>query len=721
MNAPAALRNLTLAALCLLGACTPARREVQGNIVRSIHFDGNGSFFSGNNDYQLQGAMEQDDSSFGIATFPLNYLARPAVLDRTVLARDAYRLETWYAEHGWFDARFEGWEVHQIRRQSFKRAGMVRVLGHVDPGRPSLIREFIIDGADSAATRVFTSSIQRTGSIQKGGQFDLETVEYTRDELLTLFRNNGYPYASVTTEVAAYPEDYVADVIFHVNAGIPARLGAIEVVGAEAVDPEVVLETLPFRQGDPYDAKKLRSGQQRLFALGTYAIVNIEPDLSDPELAEVPVTVRLTETRFQTVRLGGGAEYNAPQLTPRIAAQYRHVNLFERLLQFELGGTLGYRFAPGGEQIDDTPWNFDVKAGLSTPRLAGPRWGLSADVSVVQETLPNQYTYINPKASLRLIHRFTDAVSVDLGPTAQYYRIVSDDNGGLLARSLFGADFSGAYRLSTFDIGFTADWRDDPLNTTRGTYYRASARQAFPLLGSGTEGQTYVFTELGGEARTYRRVRTSGSPFTIALRARGRVMLSESKNEDGTSVSIPYPERIFQGGSADLRGFRLNQVGPYETVCTYSANPTPGRVANPFENTPNADSEVSRRHLPVGGEADALLSGEIRFPLPYGLSFVPFLDTGLLAPTVQEISPNQIRVAGGVGVRYNSVVGPIRVDLGFRPLYAEDRAASAVFGCEGLDAQPRGFDLLSGFGGQVGDSRTVPFAINLIVTIGHAF
>ena len=448
--------------------------------------------------------------------------------------------------------------------------------------------------------------------------------------------------------------------------------------------------------------------------------MNIVPDLSDPTNPNVPILIKLTETRFQTLRLGGGADFQGGNLTPRLATRYRHVHLFDRLIQAELRTSVGYRFAIDGSSTDDSRYTYGVNLGVSTPRLAGPNWGLTAQASVEQDQIPDQYVYLNPKTSLRVTHRFTDAVSVTFGPSLEVYKIltVEGDNAQVLIRSLFGAGFDGTYQLATLDFGFTADWRDDPLDTKRGTYYRAGVRQALPIFAPSPDAKPYTFTDLLGEARTYRRIRGNGNkPFTIALRARGQVLLSEGLDDDGQVVGVPYPELTFLGGSADLRGFRINQVGPYETVCTYSDS----NVADAFGQSPTSGTELARRHLPVGGQASALFSAEGRFALPYGLSFVPFVDTGLLSPTLGSISPSQIRVAGGVGVRYASIVGPIRLDLAVRPLFPEDRAARATFGCQLGDVQARGVDLFSTFGAGTGSDRNIPFALNLIITIGQAF
>jgi outer membrane protein assembly factor BamA len=613
----------------------------------------------------------------------------------------------WYAHHGWFEARFDGWEVHRIRRGGRKRAGVVRIVGHVEPGPPSLVRGFEITGLDTVPLRVFGQTVRRTGYVAEGSQFDLESTDLTRDLLLGLLADHGYPHARVGVDVQAFPDAREVDVRFDVDSGPSARFGEVSVEGLERVAERVVRDAITITPGEAFDRAELGISQQRLFALGAFSLVNVEPELSDPEADVVPVTIKLTETRFRTFRLGGGADVDSGLVTPRVSTGWRHVYLFRRLLRADAAATVGY--ALGRTDREAGRETYSVSGSLSAPQLAGPRWQLRAATEVVREVQAQQYAYFRPSASTRLTYKPLWWVALDLGPSLQLYRIVggSQENEALLGRLLFGVD-RAEYALLTVDGGVTADWRDDPLNTTRGSYYRLGLRQALP-----TPAGRYVFTDLVGEARTYARVRLGDrTPFTLAARLRARALLPF--NDQG----IPYPEKSFQGGSASLRGFRTNQVGAYETLCTY----TPGRVADGFSGQPYAGEELTLRHLPVGGEADALASVEARVDWAYGISVAPFVDAGLLAPTLGEIHPRHARVAAGIGFRYASLVGPIRFDVAVRPLYPEDGLPRAVVGCRAGDVVPRAFDALSAFQKQRDpDTRSIPFAIGFTIAIGQAF
>ena len=154
---------LWLCFLCTV-ACTPARREVRGDLITQVRFEGNGGPFSGHNDYQLRSQLEQERSGFGALLFPLMYVARPAVLNPSALDLDAWRIEVWYAHHGWFDARFHGWAIHEIRARGRKRSAVVEATGLVEPGPLSVYREFEIEGLDRTTT-LFANSVRRTGFV----------------------------------------------------------------------------------------------------------------------------------------------------------------------------------------------------------------------------------------------------------------------------------------------------------------------------------------------------------------------------------------------------------------------------------------------------------------------------------------------------------------------------------------------------------------------------
>jgi outer membrane protein assembly factor BamA len=260
-----------------------------------------------------------------------------------------------------------------------------------------------------------------------------------------------------------------------------------------------VRDALAFEPGEVWDGRLLQKSQQRLFALGTFSLVDVSPsrDVEPGEQREVPVTVAITESRFQTVRAGVGANYDGILLEPRLSTSYRHVHLLDRLLQAELTGQIGYSIGSGNlgpERGSRTTGSLALS--MSTPRLAGPHTGLAVSAALSRDIFGGQYLKLDQTADARFTWRPDPDVTVDVGPGVERTRI--GDGGQRLLREVFGRDFDGTYVLAAFGAGLTIDWRDDPLATTRGSWFQVGVRQTLPL---GT--RPYVFSELSGDARTF--------------------------------------------------------------------------------------------------------------------------------------------------------------------------------------------------------------------------
>jgi outer membrane protein assembly factor BamA len=707
-------RLLLLLVVTLAAACTPARREVETDLVARIQFDGNGGPLSGHNDYQLQSQMEQAESSFGALLWPMMYFARPAAFDRDALDRDAFRLEVWYAHNGWFDARFDGWTLRKIRNQGKRRAAALAITGHIDPGPASMFGELTITGLDKTS-EIFGRTIRRIGYIQPASQFNLESVYLTRDRMIQVLRDRTRAYAEVDVDIVANPEERIVDVTFAVDPGPVTRFGPITVQGNEVVPTQVIVEKLAFTSGEPYDHSRLGRSQRDLFDLGLFGVVNVAADLSDPEVTEIPVTVRVTESYFRRLRVGGGANYDGQSVTPRLSVDYRHTNLFHRLLRFEAGAESGVAIGLG--QSTAVQPIVTLSTGLSTPRLAGPNWGLGLSALVRQDLQNGQFAYREGEAHLDLGWTPSRKVAVGLGPSWQIFQFLQFDSPlqQLIAASLFGRDFKNPYQLMTLDGRVSVDWRDHPVETTRGSFHTLSVKHALPVPAFDSAGQPvqgFHFTDITADTRIYRtlkfRKRAVDYPFSWAGRLKGRLV------QQWNSRDVPYPERIFMGGATDVRGFRGQHMGPYDVLCLYD----PARQGS-FTGEPGAGLAVNRIELPTGGRLGVHGTVELRYEWAYDITWAAFTDMGVLVETPRDLSLDDLRVSAGIGARYRSLIGPVRIDLAFRPLYDDASGIQPQFiNCLSDDQNLRRFDLFTRWRNDNRD--TPPIAANLLFAIGQA-
>lgn len=712
-------RRVCIGLLAACVACVPARRKVGGEIVRSIAFEGNGGALSGHNDLQLRKQMEQEVTSAGLLLFPLNTFVEPKLLERDALVRDAYRLEVWYAHHGWFDARVLGWSTFERRRRSERRAGIVDVRGTVEPGEPSMIRDVSFSG-ETPSTRVLARTVLRTGYLQPGSQYDLSLAELDRLQLETQLKRSGFAYARVDLDMDAHPDEKAVDVRLTMHPGISADYGPITIEGNEAVATRFIEQNLRIQQGQPYRLDALTAAQNRLFDMNTFGQVAVRPDLSDPTREDVPITVRVGENKFASLKFGVGLRLEALQsIEPNVSARFRHTNLFRQLIGLELFGSVGAaNSATSGTRTGLVPV-YRTRASFLYPRMFGQKVAQQLQLEVERGVQQGLGAYLNPEADFRSIWKPVDVLVMSLGPHVEQFEYLEledtepDNPTEIAARRLFGSDeLIDVYRITSVDFGLTLDWRDDPLTTKRGSFLQVTQRTAFPL----TE-KDYTFLAFTGDWRIFRPIRVgSDVPLTLATRLYGKALVPLGGSD------LPYPELAFLGGSTSMRGFPSRGLGPYTTFSVPVFDPQGVQ-----ETDADGNPIIRRYYVPRGGSLGMVLSEELRYYGSYGLTYALFVDAatlanpgrsfgdGLPAPLFQSLQDG-FRIAGGVGVRYGSPIGPIRVDIAVRPRYPEDYCTTGKEGgCVEAVGRRRRLDLIQTF-----DKDTpLPVAFMIFLAFGE--
>jgi outer membrane protein assembly factor BamA len=730
-----AVRLLGVVALGIaLAACASARRKAQGDIVRDVHFAGNGGALSGQSSYVLRGQIATRGSGFGVTTWGLDAFVRGADFKPDLLDSDSYRLEVWYAHHGWFDAAVNAWAIEEISPRTKHKAGVFDVVGVVVPGERSLVRHVDVVGL-TPVTESIGRNLVRTSTIQPELPFVYDDANYAKGDLTTRLEEAGFAYAKVDLQIDAFPTAHAVDITLSADQGIPAVFGDIVVHGNEVVPEAVIRDELRIVTGDPYRVSTLRDAQRHLFDMGVFSVVTVEPDLTHPDLARIPIDVTLSEAKFRTLRLGGGFDYDST-LRPTVMATYRHTNLFHQLVKFEVRLQFGWQF--GFSAATDALITHD-SLSIQQPRLLGSRkFGARITTSYTQDLLNQQLPYQNPQVDASLTWRPVHDVLVAAGPhweEKRFFGLEANPQAALAAKVAYGEGFKNPYRLTTFDINATIDERDDPIDARRGTYTVLGARQSVPF-----GPDDFFYSQLSADARGYapfpalpkwlRRPdeRATGLGQRIGRTPAGlvRLMLPENLAIRGYATAMqpwggrptPFPERKFLGGAQNLRGFWSDAVGPYSCACLET--PTGGGDA--FTMEPHAGKDVKAYYLPEGGQFAALTSVEARYDTPWGFRGAVFFDAGFLGNQVAKLSPaKDLRVGYGFGARYKSPIGILRGDLAFRPLYPEDWGPTQYINCDLEHRIPRSFDVFSlPKGNRDLGNRWIPFAVGFYIGFGEA-
>lgn len=189
--------------------------------------------------------------------------------------------------------------------------------------------------------------------------------------------------------------------------------------------------------------------------------------------------------------------------------------------------------------------------------------------------------------------------------------------------------------LASLDAGVFRDSRDNPLDPTRGRFYAVDLRLAQGFLGSDTH-----FVKGFAQAFFHRELSDS------LLWAHG-YRLGLAHGFDGRP--IVGDERFEAGGANSVRGFETNSLGPRDTIF----------------------------NEPLGGEAVLVLNQELRYRHPSGMGAVLFWDAGNVFAGVADLSFD-LRHSLGVGIRYRSPVGLVRLDWAFPLARKEDESGSRL-------------------------------------------
>lgn len=440
------------------------------------------------------------------------------------------------------------------------------------------------------------------------------TVLAREAAIVDALRARGHPFAKVISRDPVVDDAaHVMDVTFTVEPGPVAGIGEVSVRGTENIDPAVVRSFIYAEPGDPYSPKAItdmRRAVAKVEGLGSIRIREGEALDADGNL---PIFVEVTERERNLI--GVSARYSTVD-GPGVRAYYANRNLFGGGETLRIDADLSYlgndlyaqqRKLAG---IKSDGFGGRLSATFVKPALWGTRNDLVANVFAGREA-QQSYMVDSAGGTVGIRHRFSDTFFAQVGVEGQAGR--SQDALGKVD-----------YRLVGLPVSLSYDSTDSLLDPTQGVRLTASATPYAGFLGSDPSifvakatGSTYY--ALDDEAR-----------YVLAGRL-GFGSISGASLED-----IPANIRFFAGGGGSVRGFPYRTLGP----------------RGPF-------------NLPVGGRSLLEASLEARVKITDTIGVVPFFDAGTAFAGSLPDADERIRKAVGLGLRYYTAIGPIRVDVAF--------------------------------------------------------
>ncbi len=586
-------------------------------------------------------------------------------LDPFQVDLDRKRIVAYYAAHGYFLARVTEAEVEPVKGG---KAVDIRLV--VDEGPATRIDELTVDGLDAIGPKAQDLRHKLARKFKKGDIFDHGRYLEQKSFIEARLRKLGFAWADVEGEVAVDRDARTADLTFKVAPGPRAIFGGVYVRGCEAIDPNLVLVHADIKRGKPFDPQVIEDARGRIYNLGVFSSVKVEyeHDPVRPDVADVVITVH--EGKFRELRLGGGVNFESTRYDVHLAGQYTKHNFFGGLRTLKLSLEPGWVFLVNPASIGAPtggPSNGPSLKATSTftqPDLFAPwydlKWIVGYDVGI-----DYAYQYHGPRTTLGVSrtlwhNRVNLGLSYNFNFLLFFNTVPAFQEDPHAAAQLYG--YTNPYRVAWLQQDVMLDLRDKPLAPHQGAYLGTTLEE-----GGVWTGGSFAYEKVLPELRVYVPL---GRRVTFATRGEFGQLFVQGDN------GSPVTRRFFMGGPDSHRGFNYDRLSL--------------QVPIGYPGSPN---------LPIGGDQLLLLQAELRANLVklwgnwFGIT--AFVDAGdvaaptanasleaVLAPSVTNpggicgdgqqpklsttVQLTRLHTAVGGGLRYKTVIGTIRADVGVR-------------------------------------------------------
>ena len=486
---------------------------------------------------------------------------------------------------------------------------------------------------------VHEPALRRLLGLPLGQRFIYERYDLGKELIAQALRRAGFAHARVRGRVAVDREAGRAGVRYEIDPGPRVRFGQVRVTGLETLPESVVRNRVAWSPGDVFDPLDVIETRRRLQALRRFQSVRIDLAERAPlEVADILVTT--VEGLPREVRLGVGLGLDPVHWEVRARASYRVFGVPDPLSTFSAELRPAYAYAYDDQQIDAREVRgfvgqavaSIVREDLFLPLLRG-----TAQLAYTLERY-EAYTSNGARARLALGRSWlADRLRVGVGWQLELLDLpyVADVISAPV-REEIGLD--GFYQLGLFEQSIAFDTRDNPLDARRGVYAEVRLRE-----GGRFAGGAFSFVIVTPELRAYLPVHEQ---ITLAARARYGQILS--------GPGLPMTERYFSGGASNHRGFPQRRLAP----AAVDTGASPGQ---------------DQASVPIGGEAMIETSAEARVDLfrfrEQWVGIAAFLDGGRVTTRPEVLEPlaiGKLYWAAGGGLRYDTPVGPLRFDAGYR-------------------------------------------------------
>ena len=465
----------------------------------------------------------------------------------------------------------------------------------IDKGPLFHIGDLTFDGTVPAADRDAVG-------IKSGDPAIANAVLDAQAQLLAALQEDGYALATVEAPIAfADNEKRTVNLSYQVVTGPRVNIGRIVFTGLKDVHEDFVRKVLTVKPGDRYRPSRIEDARQAVAALGVFSGVTVHAATKLDADGRIALTFDVQERPQHAVALTGSY---STDLGISLGASWSHRNLFgnaEQLNLTALGTGLGTATSGLG---------YNLGAQFIKPQFQRPDQALEFDVLGVRQQL-DAYDQTAESMAVYLRRKFSALWSGSVGAMLQYDQVAQENTNRLY--QLIALPLTVNYNSTGL-----SDLLRDPVSGGRASV------AVTPTQSFGAGNLTFLVLQASGSAYF-----DLGEPGRSVLALRGLA----GSIMGGSNLELPPDQRLYAGGSATVRGFAYQSIGPQF-----------------------ADQK------PVGAKSVDAATIEFRQRILEDYGVAAFIDAGQASDAGAPFS-GAVRVGAGIGARYYTPLGAVRADI----------------------------------------------------------
>ncbi|MEI6713088.1 MAG: outer membrane protein assembly factor BamA [Verrucomicrobiota bacterium] len=517
------------------------------------------------------------------------------------LTDDVTAIREYYQNKGYSDV--------QVRPAELSRdGGKVDVVFTIEEGTP-----YKVGAISFAGAHLFPEEkIQSVTKLRSGDVYSPAAVQADVKALQDLYGGKGYVDFQASARSSSGGKG-TTNINYSLDEGSQAFVGHVNISGNTRTKDKVVRRELALAPGDSFNTVRMEASKQRLKGLNYFETVDLYP--SDTGASDArDLNVVLQEKRTGSLNFGAGFS-SLDSLLGFVEVTQSNFDLFN--WPHFTGGGQKFR-----SRIQYGAKRKDASLSLTEPYFLDQKLSLGGEVFYHDASYVSDI-YSEQRVGFELVARkpVTEFAFARLGYRVEQIGIHDVDAG---ASALIKSQVGDRVKSQIF-TGLTYDTRDSLFLTRKGGKVDVSTFVAGGPLGG--DIQSYGWNIEGSK---YFKV-FGDTIFTL----NGQV--SGVDGWGNSTVGIPIYDRLFVGGSNDMRGFKYRHVGGVGKVRDTNGEP-------------------------IGGKSLARATFEYTVPVMDKVRAATFYDIGFVNENAYDFTTSGYNADVGLGLRLELPIGPVRID-----------------------------------------------------------